>query len=81
MIHVSKITKPQAGRHPLHRDTRDISETFALYLGKFQGAVIRCYAEDGETILGEYGGSYEIFRLVFVFLDWFSFFLFFSFYF
>ena len=56
-VHVSKITKKCSDDH-LHKETRDISPAYVLYLGDFKGATLRCFDESGKVVLSEMGEPY-----------------------
>jgi hypothetical protein len=46
-----------------HVDKDDISFQYALALGAYQGAVLRTYAADGETVLGDFDYRYRVCKM------------------
>lgn len=62
VVHVSCTTEEEKGANKLHRDERDISESYGVYLGNFRGASLHCYDDDGTSELGVISEPYKLFR-------------------
>ena len=46
-----------------HVDKDDISFQYAMALGPYEGAVLRVYGEDGETVLGDFDYKYRVCKM------------------